>query len=277
MKTKPILLSMLACAMFAGIGMNPAIAQGTYTPGIDRAQEEIGARVQEGITSGRITRQEADVLSQRERSLRMRESAIKSDGNADPRERQQLRNDLAALRADVENMINNPPRAANNTPGIDRAQEEISARIQQGVASGRITRQEEGVLSQRARNIQIHESRIKSDGVANPTEREQLRNDLAGLRADVERMINNPRTAPAAPVIDNREYQVRARIEQGLQDGDITQRQARRLKLRARDIERHEANYKADGILTRSERFQLRRETEQLRNDVERMMDDDRS
>ena len=256
--------------MFAGIGMNPAIAQGTYTPGIDRTQEEISARIQEGISAGRITRQEADVLSQRERSIRMRESAIKSDGNADPREREQLRNDLAALRADVENVINNPPRGANNTPGIDRAQEEIGARIQQGVASGRITRQEADVLSQRARNIQMHESRIKSDGVADPREREQLRNDLAGLRADVERMINNPRAAPAAPANDNRDYQVRARIEQGLQDGDITRRQAMRFNMRARDIERHEANYKADGIFTRSERFQLRRETDQLRDDVER-------
>lgn len=276
MKTKPILLSLLACAMFAGIGMNPAVAQGTNTPGIDRTQDEISARIQQGISAGRITRQEADVLSQRERSIRMRENAIKSDGNADPRERQQLRNDLEALRADVENMINNPPRGASNTPGIDRAQEDISARIQQGVAAGRISRQEEAMLSQRARNIQIHESRIKSDGVADPREREQLRNDLAGLRADVERIINNPRIEPAALVVDHRESQIRARIEQGLQDGDITQRQARRLNQRARDIERHEANYKADGIFTRSERFQLRRETEQLRNDVERMMDDDR-
>ena len=273
MKTKPMLLSLLACAMFAGIGMNLAIAQGTNTPGIDRAQEEISARIQQGITAGRITHQEADLLSQRERSIRMRENAIKSDGNADPRERGQLRNDLDALRADVENMINNPSRAANNTPGIDRAQEEISARIQQGVASGRITRQEADMLFHRARNIQIHESRVKADGMADPREREQLRNDLAGLRADVERIINNPRTETSTPAIDNGEYQVRARIEQGLQDGDITRRQARRFNLRARDIERHEANYKADGIVTRAERRSLRNEIQLLRDDVERAME----
>jgi hypothetical protein len=270
MKTKPILLSLLACAMFAGIGMNPAVAQGTNTPGIDRTQDEISARIQQGISAGRITRQEADVLSQRERSIRMRENAIKSDGNADPRERGQLRNDLETLRADVENMINNPPRAANNTPGIDRAQEEIGARIQQGVASGHITRREADVLSQRARNIQIHESRIKSDGVASPREREQLRNDLAGLRADVERMINNPRTTTSTPAVDDGEYQVRARIEQGLQAGDLTRRQAMRFNSRARDIERHEANYKADGIVTRAERRSLRNEVQLLRDDVER-------
>lgn len=269
MKTKPILLSLLACAMFAGIGMNPAVAQGTNTPGIDRAQEEISSRIQQGVTAGRITRQEAEVLSQRERSIRMRENAIKSDGNADPRERGQLRNDLEALRAEVENMIDNP-RAANNTPGIDRAQEDIGARIQQGVASGHITRREADVLSQRARNIQIHESRVKSDGVASPREREQLRNDLAGLRADVERMINNPRTATSTPAIDNGEYQVRARIEQGLQDGDITRRQAMRFNARARNIERREANYKADGIVTRAERRSLRNEVQLLRDDVER-------
>jgi hypothetical protein len=276
MNTKPLLLSLLTCALLAGIGLNPAFAQSTYTPGIDRAQEELSARIQQGVVAGRISRQEADEFARRERGIEIRESRMKSDGSADYREREQLRGELAALRNDVENMINNP-RAGNfpagaNTPGIDRTQEEIGARIQQGVAMGRVSRQEAEVLAQRERAIQVHESRAKSDGVADSRERDQLRGELAGLRADVEGMIARPPVAAQMPISETREYQVRDRIEQGVQDGNISRREARRFNSRARDIERHEASYKADGVFTRAERIQLRRESDALRNDVERLI-----
>jgi uncharacterized membrane protein YebE (DUF533 family) len=280
MNTKPLLLSLLTCAMLAGIGINPAVAQSTYTPGIDRAQGELSARIQQGVTAGRISRQEADELARRERGIQLRESRMKADGGVDQREREQLRGDVAALRADVENMINNPrpgnSSAGTNTPGIDRTQEEIGARIQQGVAMGRISRQEAEVLAQRERAIQMHESRVKSDGVADSRERDQLRGELAGLRADVEGMIARPPVAAPMPISETRDYQVRDRIDQGVQDGNISRRDARRFNSRARDIERHEASYKADGVFTRGERMQLRRESDSLRNDVERMMRDGR-
>lgn len=274
MNTKPLLLSLLTCAMLAGVGIHPAFAQNTYTPGIDRTQEELSARIQQGVTAGRISRQEADALAQRERGIQLRESRMKADGGVDQREREQLRGDVAALRADVENMINNP-RAANsaaNTPGIDRAQEEIGARIQQGVAMGRISRREADTLVQRERAIQMHEERAKSDGVADSRERDQLRGELAGLRADVESMIARPPVAAPMPISETREYQVRERIKQGVKDGNISWREARRFNSRARDIERHEASYKADGAFTRAERYQLRRESELLDNDVERLL-----
>ncbi|MBC7857366.1 MAG: hypothetical protein H7Z39_01045 [Burkholderiaceae bacterium] len=276
MNAKPLLLSLLTCAMLAGIGINPAVAQSTYTPGIDRAQEELSARIQQGVTAGRISRQEADELARRERGIQIRESRMKADGGADQREREQLRGELAALRADVENMINSPRpgnwSAGTNTPGIDRAQEELSARIQQGVAMGRISRQEADELARRERGIQISENRMKADGGADSREREQLRGELAGLRADVENMIARPPVVAPMPISETREYQVRDRIEQGLEDGNISRRDARRFNSRARDIERHEASYRADGVFTRSERIALRRESDALRNEVERMI-----
>ena len=188
MNTKPLLLSLLTCAMLAGIGINPAVAQSTYTPGIDRAQDDLSARIQQGVTAGRISRQEADELARRERGIQIRESRMKADGGADQREREQLRGELAGLRADVENMIARPPVVA------------------------------------------------------------------------------------PMPITETREYQVRDRIEQGVENGNISRREARRFNSRARDLERHEASYKADGVFTRSERIALRRESDALRNDVERML-----
>lgn len=274
MNTKPLLLSLLTCAMLAGVGIHPAFAQSTYTPGIDRAQGELSARIQQGVTAGRISRQDADMLAQREHGIQLRESRMKADGDVDQREREQLRGDVATLRADVENMINNPRpgNGAANTPGIDHAQEEIGARIQQGVATGRISRREADTLMQRERAIQMHEGRAKADGVADPRERDQLRGELAGLRGDVENMMARPAVTAPMPMSETREYDVRERIEQGVRDGNISSREARRLNSRARDVERHAAGYRADGVFTRAERYQLRRESGLLRDDVERLL-----
>jgi hypothetical protein len=166
-----------------------------------------------------------------------------------------------------------------NTPGIDRSQEEIGARIEQGLASGRITPSEARILYQRQREIQFRENRFKADGFANPQERQQLRLDLDSLRAEVDRAMTNPRVAPQvvdAPGIDHREMRIRDQIEEGVRSGSISERQARRLLRRERQIERDEARAKADGVFTRQERRQIRDELAALRDDVDRMMRDDR-
>lgn len=195
MKTKAIALSVLACAMLAGVANTPAMAQNTNTPGIDRAQEEISARIQQGISSGRITRSEADALTQRERELRKRETRMKADGRASPGEREQLRNDLQALRDEVERAINNPRNAGGgaNTPGIDNAEYQARARIEQGVSSGHIRSWEARRLNQRLRDIERMERRFKADGVVSRYERRRLRSEIASLRDDIEAKISDNR------------------------------------------------------------------------------------
>lgn len=167
-----------------------------------------------------------------------------------------------------------------NTPGIDRSQDEIGARIEQGLAAGRITASEAQVLYRRQREIQFRENRFKADGFATPQERQQLRQDLDSLRAEVDRAMTNPRVAPRqvvdAPGIDQREMRIRDQIEEGVRSGSISERQARRLLRRERQIERDEARAKADGVFTRQERRQIRNELAALRDDVDRMMRDDR-
>jgi hypothetical protein len=168
-----------------------------------------------------------------------------------------------------------------NTPGIDRTQEEIGARIEQGLASGRITPSEAQVLYQRQREIQFRENRFKADGSASAQERQQLRQDLDGLRAEVDRAMTNPRVvapqqAGSTPGIDRREMRIRDEIEEGVRSGRLSERQARRLLRRERQIERYEASAKADGVLTRQERRQIRSELAALRDDLDQMMRDDR-
>ncbi|MDB5887098.1 MAG: hypothetical protein JWR74_3269 [Polaromonas sp.] len=198
MKSKFLTTSLLASALLAGLGIAPAMAQGTGTPRIDQAQQAIVARIQQGMASGHITPSEAQVLIRRDRDIQARESLYKSNGRATAQERQQLRNDLAALNADVERMMANqevvrPPSQASDTPGIDNRAYQVSQRIEEGVRTGRISPREARRLQSREREIARHESFFKSDGVVTRNERRQLREELDGLRNDVERMINDDR------------------------------------------------------------------------------------
>lgn len=169
-----------------------------------------------------------------------------------------------------------PAMAQNtHTPGIDNAQQAINARIQQGMQSGHITPSEAQMLLRRDREIEVREARFKSDGRATPQERQQLRADVAELSAEVERMMANRdvvRQGSSTPGIDNMQSDIGQRIDEGLRSGRISQREARMLRRQNRAIERHEAAYKSDGVVTQQERRQLRNELGTLRDQVERLI-----
>lgn len=191
--------SLLASALFLGLGLAPVMAQGSSTPAIDRAQEAISARIQQGMASGHITPSEARELLRRDRDIDLRESRFKANGTTTAQERQQLRADVDSLGNEVERlMMNNsyvqpPANNAGTTPGIDNRQNNISQRIDEGVRSGRITQREARRLQRSEREIARHEVAFKRDGVVTPQERRQLRDELARLNAEVERMMRNDR------------------------------------------------------------------------------------
>ena len=195
MKLKLLTTTLLASAMFVGIGLSPAMAQGTNTPGVDRAQQAISDRIQQGMASGQITPSEAQALYRRDREISIRENRLKTDGRATPQERQQLRADLDGLNADVERMMTNRNVVGQrgNAPGIDNRQFNIGERIDEGVRSGRITQREARKLHSRERDIARQEARFKRGGVVTPQERRKLQNEQAALSNEVQRMMNNDR------------------------------------------------------------------------------------
>ena len=195
MKSKIFTISLLASALFASLGGTPALAQGNNTPAIDRAQQAITSRIQQGMASGQITPSEARELYRRDHEIDLRESRYKSNGNATPQERQQLRMDLDNLGAEVERMIGNRDVEVQttNTNGIDNRQFNIGERIDEGVRSGRITQREARRLHNREREIARREVSFKRDGVVTPQERRQLQNELTRLSEEVNRMARNNR------------------------------------------------------------------------------------
>lgn len=194
MKTKILAASLIASALFAGLAATPAMAQNTSTPNIDQSQAQVSARIQQGLQSGYITPYEAQMLYRRDQDIQNREALYKSDGRATPAERQQLRNDMATLSAEVERAMNNSSvvvvRPGTSMGGIDSREFNIRARIDEGVRTNRLSPQEAQRFMAREAQIERREAAIRSDGVVTQQERRQLRNQLTALRDQVERAIN---------------------------------------------------------------------------------------
>jgi hypothetical protein len=167
---------------------------------------------------------------------------------------------------------------APQTPGIDNAQQAISERIRQGLQSGRITPSEARLLYRRDNDIQNREAAYKADGRVTPQERQQLRADMAQLSAEVERAIANNRTVaggyPADRLggIDSQEFNIRQRIDEGVRSHRLSLQEAGRLQAREEAIERREAAYRSDGVVTQQERHDLRARLTALRDEVERLV-----
>lgn len=194
MKKTFVAASLVATSLLAGLAAAPAMAQhGSYTPGIDNAQQAISARIQQGLQSGRITPSEAQQLYRRDREIHNREAAYRSDGRVTPQERQQLRNDLARLSDDVERATTNRQtvtRRGGGMDGIDSREFQIRQRIDEGLRSHRLSQREAGVLQARSDAIERREAAYRADGVLTPQERRVLRDELAALRNEVDRKIN---------------------------------------------------------------------------------------
>lgn len=194
MKTKILAASLMASALFAGLAATPTMAQNTSTPNIDQSQAQVSARIQQGLQSGHITPYEAQMLYRRDQDIQSREALYKSDGRATPAERQQLRNDMAALSAEVERAMNNSSvvvvQPGTNLGGIDSREFNIRARIDEGVRTNRLSPQEAQRFMAREAQIERREAAFRSDGVVTQQERRQLRNQLTALRDQVGRAIN---------------------------------------------------------------------------------------
>ena len=78
-----------------------------YLPEIAGREEQIGKRIDYGISIGLITRTEAQRLRQRENDIYRRETGFRADGRITPSERDQLQRDLDALNRDVDRLLNN--------------------------------------------------------------------------------------------------------------------------------------------------------------------------
>jgi hypothetical protein len=74
--------------------------------------------------------------------------------------------------------------------------------------------------------------------------------------------------------INDREYRLAQRMEQGLRSGELTRSEYRRLRYELRDIERNEQYFLSDGRLSPRERDQLHARLDNLSREIYRQRHD---
>ncbi len=172
-------------------------------------------------------------------------------------------------------------------------------RVAAGVRSGEVTRPESRQLQRQARGIERKEQAFRSDGHFSRGERREVQRDLN----QHSRNIHQARTdhdrrdwghgrgfdrdqrgwhggrdwghSRGASGVDRQQYRQQAQIQRGVRNGSLTQHEARRLYGEQRQIAALERSYRADGVLTRGERQDLRGELQDANRHIYNQSHDD--
>lgn len=180
--------------------------------------------------------------------------------------------------------------------GINERQHYQRDRVAAGVRGGEITRHESRHLQRDARRIEHKEQAFRADGHFSRAERREIHRDLDRHG----RGIHQARSDHDRPGwhggrdwghqrgrhygrdghrggIDGLQHRQQWQIREGMRNGSLTPHEARRLYGEQREIAALERSYRADGVLTRSERHDLREELRDAgRHIYNQSHDDDR-
>ncbi len=80
--------------------------------------------------------------------------------------------------------------------------------------------------------------------------------------------------AQNTPVVDAREQNQKGRIKEGVQDGDLTKHETKKLVKQQRHIKKAEAKAKSDGTVTAAERAKLDRKQDKASRKIAKQKHD---
>ena len=157
-------------------------------------------------------------------------------------------------------------------PGVNARQQHQRERIQQGVASGELTRRETHKVVEEQRDIRQLERAYKSDGTLTGAERRDLQHEQNQASRDIYSQKHDEQDRPPAavrdPGVNERQANQTARIVQGVKSGELTHNEAQELRTERRDIRDLEHDYKSDGTLTGAERQDLHQQLNQQSQEI---------
>lgn len=167
-------LHMLACAMVAVIGfssMGFAQDSKTNTTRVDRREQKQQKRVADGLKDGSLTSGEAAKVEGEEAKIQQDEAKAKADGVVTSDERKQLNRELNQTGREIK-------RDSDNTPVIDRREQNQQNRVANGLKNGSLTSGEAAKIERDETKIQRDETKAKADGVVTGRERAKLNREL---------------------------------------------------------------------------------------------------
>lgn len=158
--------------------------------------------------------------------------------------------------------------AMAQTTGTGTIQRDVNQqnRIEQGLQTGSLTTREAGKLEREESNIDRLQARDLRDGKLTPRERAQLRRAQDRASQDIRRdeansATGNPQSASSQRLQTDvqRNANQQGRIEQGLQSGQLTAREAARLERGQASVDRGEAHAALNGHVGPREQERIQR------------------
>ncbi len=226
---------------------------------IDSRQAMLDQRIDLGVRSGALTRDEAARLRAEFRGIAATEAGYRVDGLSTV-EIADLDRRFDTLSAKIR-VEANDRQTANNGPNgrpfesINARQAMLDQRIDTGVRVGSLTRQEAASLRREFRDIAGLEARYRVDGLSQIEVADlDRRFDVLNAKIRVQAGDRQQRWEG----INERQARLDARIDGGVRNGTLTRQEGRRLQREFRDLAALEARYRVDG-LSRSEQGDLDR------------------
>ncbi|HEY9785427.1 MAG TPA: S-layer homology domain-containing protein [Candidatus Obscuribacterales bacterium] len=233
---------------------------------VDGRRERIERTITEATTAGRLTAQQAEPLRRELERINQQETAFKADGKLTFFERMRLVVDLDQLSRQIESQMAERTVAS---PNVSLRAQEISQQIDEGVASGRLTRLEGDTFSQELARIKARESAFREDGDFSSNEQLTISLDLDHLSKSVQAQLRAP--AIAGPSLMTRQAELERKINDLVTGGRLTIKEAEPLRQELNRIRAREAAFKAqDGVLDNEETLTLMLDLERLASHLDR-------
>jgi hypothetical protein len=160
------------------------------------------------------------------------------------------------------------PASAQSWQSINQRQANLDARIDAGVRSGDLTRNEAARLRAEFRDIAHLEARYRRSNGLSYGERIDLDRRFDALSQRIRFERNDRQERDRWTPINQRQRSLDARIDAGLRNGQLSRREAIALRSEFNDIARLEAQYRRNG-LSQWERTDLDRRFDRLSRQIQ--------
>ena len=270
MKKLNVFCVLALAIIFALVLAHNVVAKNYYLdPDIEKRIQNQQNRIEAGINSGQLTRDEARTLKNKLNHIQDEAISLQLDGRLSSSEKQRLNALLDRNSEMIRDKRQNAITAVVPGAGVERDNQirDIIARqqmsINAGIRSGQLTEREAQILNRNLNHIRDEEARWRThDGRLS----EDARDRLMAMLEENGRMIRNKKTNPITAfgqTYDERATDINIAkrisnqqnsIDQGIRSGKFTREEARTLRYNVSHITELARGANRDGVISVTER-----------------------
>jgi polyhydroxyalkanoate synthesis regulator phasin len=241
---------------FVGITITAALAASPPAPDIKQRISEQQKRIDERVKSGALTRDEAKVLRDNLNRIKEAEERLATEKQLTSEGKMQLNTMLDRNSKMIDDKKNNP--VTQMAPYMEWRFANQQKRIDEGIKSGALTRDEAKIVQDNLNHVQQEEKRLAAELKLTEQERTRLFNMLDQNSKMIYDKKHNPVTALASQ-IQQRIANQQKRIDAGIKSGALTQDESKILLDNLNYIQQEEKRLEAGGKFTQADKERLNR------------------